>query len=327
MKELVNQFSNQLAEAIAIGKRATLSESNKLINNVLITGLGGSGIGGKIVLDIVSNEVNVPIVINNTYTLPKFVNENTLVIVSSYSGNTEETVQALETAIAKRAQIACITSGGKVLEIAQKHQLNHIVIPAGNPPRSMLAYSLTQQFFIFRHYGLTHTNFIDKIEDLIGKLENHKQEIKAQANQIASEILNRRVVIYSESTLEGVAVRLRQQLNENSKELCWHHVFPEMNHNELVGWAGGKEDISVILLRNSIDFERNKVRMEISKEVFKKYTKSVIEINSIFDNLLENSIYLILVGDWISVYLAELKQVDPIEIDVINHLKSQLSKI
>ena len=128
MKKLVSDFSSQLSEAVRIGEDSKLSGSKREVKNILITGLGGSGIGGSIVTEIVSNESRVPICVNKDYFIPEFVNENTLVIVCSYSGNTEETLQAFEAAIKKNAMIACITSGGKIADLAKSNKYDLILI-------------------------------------------------------------------------------------------------------------------------------------------------------------------------------------------------------
>ena len=115
MKDLIATFTQQLTEAIAIGEKATFTPSKNEIRNIVITGLGGSGIGGSIVAQVTEKEINVPVLVNKDYFLPGYVNENTLVIVSSYSGNTEETLQAMEEALKRKAKIVCVTSGGKVV--------------------------------------------------------------------------------------------------------------------------------------------------------------------------------------------------------------------
>ena len=126
---------------------------------------------------------------------------------------------------------------------------------------------------------------------------------------------------------EGVAVRLRQQLNENAKILCWHHVLPEMNHNELVGWAGGHNQLAVINLRNEDEHKRTKERFKISGGIMNKYTECLIDIASEGTSRVQRSIYHIHLGDWISVYLADLRNVDPVEVKVIDFLKGTLAKI
>jgi glucose/mannose-6-phosphate isomerase len=327
MKSLVGIFTKQLEEAMDIGANASLHTSNKKIANVVITGLGGSGIGGKIVSQLVADNCIVPITINNTYDLPGFVNDNTLVIASSFSGNTEETLYAVEAAQKKGAEIAMITSGGKFLELAKANNYNHIVLPKGDSPRAMLTYSLTQQFFLLNHYGLISDEFKNEIPTAISLLDNTIESIKTEAKSVAAKLKDRTTVIYSEAKYEGVAIRFRQQLNENAKVLCWHHALPEMNHNELVGWAGGKNEYAVVIFRSEDDFFRTQRRMEITKEVASTKTDTYIEIHSKGTSRIQRSLYLILMGDWISVYLAELNQVDPIEVNVIAHLKSELSKI
>ena len=327
MRRLVKQFTNQLTDALLIGKKAQLTLPKKSIHSIVITGLGGSGIGGTIAKQLVADQIKIPVLVNNDYSLPTFVNENTLVIVSSFSGNTEETLEALKQAQSVNAEIACITSGGKLAEIARENNYNLIILPKAFSPRAMLTYSVVQQFFLFKHYGIIDDSFIAKIQSSVTFLESEVESIKDLAHQTALALHSKTFVIYSEASIEGVAIRLRQQINENSKSLGWHHVVPEMNHNELVGWAGGKPEYTVILLRTSYEFSRSKVRLDISKEIIKKYTPNIIELVAKGDSLIEQSFYHILLGDWISVYLAELNQVDDVEVKVIDYLKGELAKI
>ena len=326
MNDYIEGFTTQLKEAISIGEKASLKVSDKKITNVLICGLGGSGIGGSIVADIVSGQILVPIGYSKDYSIPNYVDENTLVIGSSYSGNTEETLEALDECLKRKAEVAIITSGGKLISIAKKNNLNHIVIPGGNPPRAMFAYSFTQLFFILKHYKIINSDFINNFIKGINLLDKEKENIKQQAKDLAKKIFKKTPVIYVANGGEGVAIRFRQQLNENSKVLCWHHVVPEMNHNELLGWRTNTENLAVIYLRNKSDYIRNQKRMDINKEVISKYTDNISDIWSMGDSALENSLYLINFGDWVSWYLSELNNVDAIEIDVINFLKDKLSK-
>lgn len=327
MERFVSIFTKQLKEAIEIGNSSSFNPFTKKITNVIISGLGGSGIGGKIVSELVQDELKVPVIINNNYFLPSFANEETLVIISSYSGNTEETVYALEQALEIGCEIACITSGGKVKQTAEEKGLNHIIIPGGNPPRSMLPYSLVQQFFILNYYNLISSKSFEEIEKSILLLDNTIDSIKTQAKGIAKKLLNKTTAIYADTSIGAVATRFKQQINENAKALCWDHVIPEMNHNELVGWAGGSNQFAAIFLKNETDFNRNQVRFNVSQEIIEKYTDTVLEIYSKGDTLIQKALYLILLTDWISVYLGNLKGVDTIEVDVISNLKEELSNI
>ena len=327
MKTLVANFSKQLTEAIIIGNNAKLTASKNKISNVLICGLGGSGIGGSIVAELVVANAGVPINVTKGYFIPAYVNENTLVIISSYSGNTEETLNCLELAISKNAKIVCVTSGGKVLEISKTKGFDCIVVPGGMPPRSCLGYSLTQLFFILGFFGIINSNYKTELEASIKLIDSEEHNIIAEAKNIATKLKGKIPVIYATTYNEGIAIRLRQQLNENSKILCWHHIVPEMNHNELVGWTEKNDNLSVLFFLDKDDYTRNLARVDINKEVIKKYASAITEIYSKGNSVIEKAIYFIHLGDWISIALGEARGVDLMEVNVINHLKSALSKI
>ena len=327
MQALIDAFPQQLKEALDIGRKATLNAPGGPYANVVVTGLGGSGIGGRIAAQLVAAEATCPIEVYSNYYLPGYVGKNSLVIACSYSGNTEETIASMEQALAKGARVCVITSGGRMLEMAKEKGLDHIVIPGGNPPRTMLAYSLTQQFFVLRHYGIIRDGFEQAITGAADLLEREKTSIQQAALELTEKLVGKRLVIYSEASTEAVSIRFRQQVNENSKELCWHHAIPEMNHNELVGWAGGSSDVAVVIFRHKEDHERTQMRMEINKAVFAKYTPHVHEVWSKGDTAFARQLFLISLGDWVSYYWAEKKGVDPTEIAVINMLKGKLAEV
>ena len=327
MQTLIANFSKQLTEAISIGNHAKLTESKNKISSVLICGLGGSGIGGSIVSELVADNANVPINITKGYFIPAYVNENTLVIISSYSGNTEETLNCMASAIAKKAKIVCVTSGGKVQELAKANNFDCIVVPGGMPPRACLGYSLTQLFFILGFHKIINNNFKPELEAAINLIDKEENNIMAEAKSIAEKLKDKTPVIYATTYNEGIAIRFRQQLNENAKILCWHHIIPEMNLNELVGWTQKNDHLSVIIFLDKDEYFRNMTRVEINKEVIKKYASNITEIYSKGNSAIEKAIYFIHLGDWVSVLLAELRGVDAVEVNVINHLKSTLSKI
>lgn len=324
MKQLIESFPAQLKEALDIASNANLHSAKNTINNVLITGLGGSGIGGTIVSELIAQDCSVPVFVNKDYIIPGFVGEDTLVIVSSYSGNTEETLMAFEQAQQKGAEIAVITSGGKALEWAETNRLNHIVVPGGNPPRSMLAYSFTQLLSLLNQYGLIGSGFRSEINAFIDGL--NQQEVIDESLTLANHLKGTIPVIYSIDGYEGIAVRFRQQLNENSKMLCWHAVIPEMNHNELVGWTNGTQQMAVVVFRNEDDFDRNQKRVEINKSIIEQYTPNIYEVWSKGASKLERILYHIHFGDWVSMHLSELNNVDVMAIDAIDRLKSELAK-
>jgi glucose/mannose-6-phosphate isomerase len=327
MNDYINDFTNHLSDALTIGDSAFLKKTNKSFSNILICGLGGSGIGGTIVKDLISKDISIPIETSKGYDIPGFVNEKTLVIACSYSGNTEETLSALNKCLEKNAEVVIVCSGGKLQDLALEKDLNHIIIPGGNPPRAMFGYGFTQLFFVLNNYGIINDSFKADFENSILLINTEQENIKKTAQDISKKLFNTTPIIYVADGFEGVAVRFRQQINENSKMLCWHHVVPEMNHNELLGWRTNVENTSVIYLRNESDYYRNKTRIDINKSVIEKYTSNISEIWSLGNSSIEKSLYLINVGDWISWYLSELNNVDAIEIDVINYLKEKLSDL
>lgn len=326
MKTLIEGFSAQLQEALNIASKAVLTKKNN-IQNIIVTGLGGSGIGGTILSELIQDECSIPVLVNKDYFLPAYVNSNTLVIISSYSGNTEETVSAMKQAIVKKAQVVCITSGGKIKELADQNNFDTIIIPGGKPPRSCIGYSLVQLLKVVQFNEFVKTDLLAQVSASITLLNTENTFIKNEAITIAKLLVDKLTVIYSLGTCEGVAVRFRQQINENSKMLCWHHTLPEMNHNELVGWTTKNENLAVVTFKTSFDYERTIKRYEICKELFSKYSSSVTDITAKGNSKLEQYFYLINIGDWISCYIAELKNIDPIEVDVITNLKNELAKI
>lgn len=326
MKKLIRDFTQHIKQSIEISESTTLHPSKTNINNVLICGLGGSGIGGTIINEIISSNANTPVTINKNYTIPAFVNENTLVIICSYSGNTEETLEMLEKAQAKNAEIACITSGGTVEETAKQNNYNYIKVPGGNPPRAAFGLTFPPLFFLLRNYKITSENYIEQLLVAAELIDIEEESIFEQAFEVSLKLIDKTPIIYASAGFEGVATRFRQQLNENSKMLCWHNIIPEMNHNELVGWTTKKEDFAVVMLRNDNDYYRTQKRMDVNKHIISEYT-DITEIYSKGETQLEQALYLIHLTDWISFIIADKKNIDVVEVNVIDHLKSELAKI
>jgi glucose/mannose-6-phosphate isomerase len=327
MKQLVQDFSSQLHEALIIGQSYRFFSEQKEFTNVVLTGLGGSGIGGSIVQNYVFDKLPVPFVVNKDYALPSFVGRKSLVIICSYSGNTEETLSAMQQAIKAKATIVCITSGGRVSEIAKKKKFDCILVPAGMPPRACLGYSLVQVLYTLFHFGLIKNDFEKELKASIKLLNADENDIEKKARTLAQKLNGKLPVIYSAGNFEGIALRFRQQLNENSKMLGWTGIFPEMNHNELVGWYDKDDNKAVVILRNEDDYDRVQTRMNISKKIIKKATPNVIELTSKGKSYWEKAFYFIHLTDWATVILADLHEVDSMEIKSIDLLKNELAKM
>jgi glucose/mannose-6-phosphate isomerase len=326
MYHLIKAFPDNLKEALGIYRSFSFKKDYSKFQNIVICGLGGSGIGGKLVQNWFADEINVPITICQAYDLPNFVTGNTLLIASSYSGNTEETLALVSEGMKRKAQVIAICSGGELMSICQQNGLDFIKIPGGNPPRTQLAFSLVQLCGIFSKLGLISEQHLTEIEKAATKLNSEQVEIQKEAEFIADKLVGKSVIVYSCAKEEALAIRARQQFNENSKILCNHHVMPEMNHNELVGWAGGSKDQAVIFIETSDAHPQNIKRIAFSKSVISQKTENIIEVMVDFQSKLVESLYIIHLLDWASYYLSEMNQVDPIEIEVIDKLKNTLSK-
>lgn len=328
MDQLISRFMDQLEEAVEIGRNASIKPLDTETQHIYVAGLGGSGIGADFVASFIQNECKVPFIVKKGYSIPAYIGKNTLAIANSYSGNTEETLISYDQMRERGARIICVASGGKMLEKAQHDHFDYVQLPSDWPsPRACLGYSMTVQLWILQHLGFISDRYVKEIQSSIKLLRSESESIKRTAEEIAGRLHKHIPVIYIEDRMEPVAVRLRQQINENSKALCWHHVVPEMNHNELVGWREKNESLAVLYLRNEDDYERNKIRMDINKEIIRQYAGDIIEVQSKGNTMIERALYLVHLGDWVSWYLAQLRGMDALEVKVIDYLKGELAKV
>lgn len=334
---VIKNFHEQISNAIKIGKEITINNIEKSkIKNIIITGLGGSAIGGDLIKLYTKDTIEIPIIVNRDYFLPKFVNNESLVIVSSYSGNTEETISAYQNAIKKGAQIICISNGGKIKEIAKENNHTIINIPGDYQPRFALGYMFFTQLFTLIKLDLIKEN-IDDISETIALIQERSRTYSDYTKEnysisLAKRIKGKPTFIYTTPNTETLGIRWRGQLNENSKVLVSTHSFPELNHNEIVGWTkdGGLNQILensiVIFLKDKDDFNRVLYRTKVTKEIIESITKDTIEISSEGNSFLSRMFDLLYLVDWCSYYLALLNGVDPAEIKNIVTLKQKLAE-
>ncbi len=330
MDKYILDFPQQIYQALEIADNFKWQTSFKT-NNIIITGMGGSGIGGTFVQEYynaLSDQEklnNYPIIINKSYHLPSFADDNTLLIASSYSGNTEETLCCLNDAIQKKCNIVAISSGGKLAEECTKRQYPIISLPKGFPPRTCLAYSFIQILQVLTQVKTLKDNWKQEMKNASKLLVQESENIRNDAKNIAQQIYQTFPLIYTLDS-EALALRLRQQLNENSKILCSHHIIPEMNHNEIVGWKNLYAKHSVISILTDFDLPQNRKRYNFCINLFKQYHAPIIELKAKGDTKLQQWMYIIHLSDWISYELALLNHEDPIEVKVIDELKVQLLK-
>lgn len=326
MEKKIKDFPNNITNAIKIAENSIKNFQFRGIKNIVISGQGGSGIAGVIAKDIFYKSLSIPIFIVQDYEIPSYVNNETLFVSSSYSGNTEETITSLKSAIKRKSQIICISSGGTIKNLANKNNLYFIELPKGGPPRAMIAYSLVQLIFLF--CNIDKSNQIGHIStellNISKKLKKNQLEIIERAKEISNSIGKKMPFIYSYSNFEGIALRFKQQLNENSKRHAIFNVIPEMNHNEIVAWS--RESLCYIpIFINTSSLEKNKIRMELTSDLIAKKVENLITINYKSQSELEEYFYFLHLFDWISLMIANNDGVDPNDIKLIDKLKNQIS--
>lgn len=306
------------------------------ISNIVVTGLGGSAIGGDLLRVYAADKISVPITVNRDYVLPKFVGPDTLVFAVSYSGNTEETLSAYEEARARGASIITITTGGKLGEMAKKDGFPVIGVPCGISPRAAIGFLFIPTLRMLQRLGLLPdvtgeiTEMIDFIREMRKKLGPDANEEENPAKQLARKLQNKISVIWgSTGTTEVVAQRWKGQINENAKAPAYWNVLPELNHNEIVGFQFPLEilkKIHVIILRDERDHPRVHKRIEITKDVIKDAVDGYTEVWASGEGVLSRLYSLIYIGDYTSVYLAALYGIDPGPVKVIDYLKRELQE-
>lgn len=329
--ELPDQFkeSLQMKFDFAAGYKRTY-------HNILVTGLGGSAIGGDVLRCYAQDKAGLPVVVNRDYDIPAFVDQNTLVFAISYSGNTEETLSAYHQARGKGASIICVTSGGKLAKLAEEDGYGIIKVPGELVPRAATGYLFAPVALLLEEIGIFN-GVKDEIKETIQVLQELRESIgpnvmipQNQAKIIAEEMRDCIPVVWGAAGLSEVAaLRWKAQINENAKSPAYYNVFPELNHNEIVGFELPQELLSrmvVIVLKDKYDNERIKKRMEISMNIIKDHVKNVIEVNSLGESSLARFYSLTYTGDYASVYLALEYGINPTPVKIIDYLKAELAK-
>jgi glucose/mannose-6-phosphate isomerase len=336
MDRLLRGFADQCRDAISIARQVPLPVlSRRNLSQVVVSGLGGSAIGGDLLRSYLLRRSSVPLSVNRSYDLPRTVDSDSLVFVSSYSGNTEETLAAFSDARKRRARIVAFTSGGALAERCRRARVPVVRIPAGFPPRAALAYSFFSPLILLERWGLIPSQKACIAETLLllarrSRLYADGSQTEGNlARQIAEHLQGSLPIIYASDHLEAVLTRFRNQLNENSKILAHSHVFPELNHNEIVGWEVSRQIMArsvVLLLRDRDEHPRVSTRIEITRDLLGRLPRVILEVRSEGRSLLARMFSLVHLGDWVSYYLALLNRVDPTPVRKIDLLKTRLAR-
>lgn len=328
-------FPRFCREAVSLARK--LSVEYVGIHRVIVAGMGGSAIGGEYLkqMFIDSSEFTVPVEICRDYFLPAYADEKTLVFVVSYSGETEEVLNAFVDALKKNCMVVCISSGGTVTRFAEKLKLPHIAVPSGLAPRAAFPYLFLPLPVIMQRLNVA-PNINPEIKEAIQILEAIKKEVSPQkplednsAKKLACELLETVPVIYGFRFYSAVAQRFKQQLNENSKVPCRWDVFPELNHNEIMGWEASRRltsRFSVVILRDGDEPVEIRERIEATKELICGKAEKILELWGKGAGRLAKMLSTTYVGDFVSVYLAILRGVDPTPVKTIASLKEKMKK-
>ena len=335
MYERINSFFQQILDGITIGKEARLGNLPDMeFDNIVLAGMGGSAIAGDLLKSILRDELKIPFTVHRNYGLPEYVGKDSLVICSSYSGNTEETLSAFQTALERGCSILCISTGGMLSEYAEKNNIPLIKIPSGMMPREALGLSLTPLLITFGRLGFVR-DYSTELSDTAGYLRNLIDEYKFEAPkniafELAVKLTGKIVVIYAgPDWLDSAALRFKGQICENAKQLAFCNVFPEFNHNELVGWelSGSFSDKYVVLIiHDKGDHPQIVKRMKAVSEILSKNNIEVIELFSRGDSLLTRILSIVQLADYTSYYLALKNRVDPTPIRLIDYLKEKITE-
>ncbi len=303
--------------------------------NIVVIGMGGSAIGGEILHDWLQATLSIPIDVCRDYILPAYVNEDTLVFANSYSGNTEETLTAFLEAIKRKCTVLAVTSGGQLGEFCKKLHIAQVTIPSGLQPRAAIPYLFFPFLILMQKLGLV-SNIEDEMEETINILKKvakaNAPEIPItnnKAKQLAVDIQGTIPVIYGFRQYTSIAHRLKAQFNENSKVPSKSDVFPELNHNETVGYEATEElnkKQTVILLRDPQEPIEIRNRIETTKNLVFTRANKILEIKAQGKRKLSKMFSVLCTGDYASVYLAILQNKDPSPVKIIDKVKIELAK-
>jgi glucose/mannose-6-phosphate isomerase len=331
----IKELSVQCRQAWQAALDMPLPSGYKDIDKVVILGMGGSAIGGDLVKSLVQSEMKIPLIVHRDYGLLAFVDEKTLLIGSSYSGNTEETLSGFELALKTRAKKLAMTTGGKLQKMAEGKNIPVFKIEYKSQPRAALGFSFIPTLGVLQKLGFIQDKSADVaetvtvLEGLSVKLDEKSPVKTNPAKQLAQRLYGRLPVVYGADITAEAAHRWKTQINENGKAWGFYEVFPELNHNATVGYPLPEEiasKVRIILLRSPTFNRRIKLRYDVTVELLKQAGVAYEFVDSEGQSALARMVSLVSIGDWVSYYLAILYGVDPSPVKVISYLKDRLAK-
>lgn len=305
------------------------------VTKVVVTGMGGSALAALFTKALLEERLLIPFEVVRGYELPTYVDSSTLVIASSYSGNTEETLSALEQAMGRGAQIGVLAAGGKLIEIATAEAIAHIVLPGGMQPRMAMLANLRALVTLLEHFGVVSDALNNELAQTADWL--HEQSArwlpdvttdKNEAKQLALLAVGKTPVIYGGRLTGPVAYKWKISWNENAKNVAFWNELPEFNHNEFIGWASHpvEKPFVVFDLLSSFEHERILKRFEVSDRLLSGLRPKASQVHLQGDTVLRQLLWGCILADFVSIYVAILNGVDPTPVDLVEKLKTELVK-
>ena len=328
MLELIRKLPDEIEEAFKFDIPVI---DLSCVHHVIFGGMGGSAISGDLARIFLGN-FPLPMETVRDYELPAYVGKDSLVIVSSYSGNTEESISLYKEALERGSQVLSITSDGELARLSEENGTPIVKIPGGFPPRAALGYLFVPIIRIFDEGGMKIPELIGqlrKLPDYLRKLQGEFESLDSLPLELSEKFYLRFPVIYTSRRLRPVAMRWKTQINENAKAFAHIDELPELDHNEITGMEYPRERVEqlwVVFIDDEDDHPRTKLRMQYTADIIRSSVMGISFVASKGDNLVERVFYLLYLGDYISLYLAKNYQVDPIAIPRIDELKRRLAR-
>lgn len=300
------------------------------IETIVWAGMGGSALPMVVVQSW--PKLTLPFEVVRDYQLPPYVNENTLFIASSYSGNTEETLSALAEAESRGSQIAVVAAGGKLADIARERGYPLFLIPGGIQPRMATFYFVRAFLAIIEPLNVTSSD----VSELDSVGEWLKTELQAfiptvptvdnPAKQMALKLIGKTTIVYAGPLLFPAANKLKICMNENAKNTAWANQYPEFNHNEFIGWSSHPIDkpFAVVEIRSNLEHPRVQQRFEVSERLLSGMRPSPIVVVPKGETLLQQLAYSFALADFVSIYAGILNGVNPTPVELVEKLKQEL---
>ena len=334
MLDTVLSLPRQLREGWRLGRAADLAAPRARPAHLVFAGLGGSAIGGDLLMAALAPALPFPAAVVRDARLPSYIGPQSLVVASSYSGETDETVEAAESAVAAGAPLLAVTSGGRLAALAEARGQTVVRVPGGLPPRAALGYLVGPVLAALERWEVCPPCAGDVEEaahvlDVLGRdLGPQVPEEGNAAKRLAGRLHDRIPVVYAAGPdVEPAARRWKSQFNENSKTVAVWNTFPEIAHNEIVGWGAAAEIaglLEMVMLFSGMESARTRRLVEAAYEAMPGGTARVQEVTGCGESRLARLFSLVLIGDLTSVYLAYLRGVDPTPVESITALKQRM---